>query len=87
MAEPQLLAILIVIAVFLTTFAVAAYLIWRVMNRPGNYIGSRMDRFEAAEAQRREDAQHRHAEGSRSAEGYDNSSATDCQQPQDDDQD
>lgn len=46
MAEPQLLAILIVIGFFLATFAGAAFLIHRVMTRPDFSIGAKARRFE-----------------------------------------
>ncbi|MFB9775433.1 hypothetical protein [Brevibacterium otitidis] len=42
MAEPQLLAVLIVIAFFFITLFGGGYLIYRTMNRPDAYIGARM---------------------------------------------
>lgn len=49
MDEPQLLAVLIVIAFFFITLFGGGYLIYRTMNRPNSYIGARMH----AEEQRR----------------------------------
>ena len=42
MEEPAILVVLIYIAIFFFGFAVAGFLIWRVMNKPGAHIGSRL---------------------------------------------
>lgn len=80
MAEPQLLAVLIVIAFFFITLFGGGYLIYRTMNRPDAYIGARMH----ANERRMEEAERRRTEagGSEAEESYDGGSDT-SEQPDD----
>lgn len=88
MAEPQLLAVLIVIAFFFITLFGGGYLIYRTMNRPDAYIGARMHanerRMEEAERRRMEEEERRRTEagGSTAGESYDGGSDT-SEQPDD----